>query len=66
MTDKEVIDELLETLDCLCDKYIANRGTKSEFITCITPTEKPWYWIQAEQIIKLYRTTQKKEKPCTP
>ncbi len=54
MTDyeKEVIKELTNALQTLVDQYIANRGTEHEFITCITPDKKPWYWLRAEQALE--------------
>jgi len=44
-------DALLAALKGLCKKYIQNRGTTCEFISCITPEGIPSYWIKAEQAI---------------
>lgn len=50
-TLKEIIDEenkeLKGILQTLVSKYIANLGTDSQFVTCITPKGTPDYWIDA-------------------
>lgn len=55
-------EEILEALDCLCDTYLANRGTKSEFVSCITPGNIPWYWVRAKQAVERGRAAQKDKK----
>lgn len=56
--DKEKLkycEELESILEALVDKYIANKGTKSEFISCITPekrTSHTWLlWTEAMRIL---------------
>jgi hypothetical protein len=40
-----------EILEVLVDKYIANRGSDGEFVTCITPKGIPDYWRQAQMLL---------------
>ncbi len=58
MTDKEKLkhcDGLESILEALVDKYVANKGTKSEFISCITPekrTDHTWLlWTTAMRFL---------------
>lgn len=44
--------ELLKALDNLCKRYLANRGSKHEFVMCITPKGKMPEWVNAEEVIK--------------
>lgn len=52
MTDyeKQLMLELTAALETLIEKYVI-QGTNSEFISCITPKEVPWYWIRAKQAV---------------
>ena len=50
--DTDIMQDMLGALDGLCDKYLANRGTEHEFVSCITPDKKPWYWVRAEQAVE--------------
>ena len=54
MTDYNIrlIREMTETIETLVQRYVANEGTKDEFVTCITPSGVPWYWVRAEQAVK--------------
>ena len=52
MNEKVIIKKLTSALQTLVDEYIANRGTKHEFIACITPSKKPEYWSKAEQALE--------------
>jgi len=52
----KLIKEQDEILSALVDMYVANKGTKQEFISCITPekrTSHTWLlWTQAMRILK--------------
>ena len=48
-------EELVAALKRLCKKYIQNRGTTVEFISCITPEGIPDYWLQAEAALAKYK-----------
>lgn len=39
---------LYEACKILCNKYVKNLGTTSEFVSCITPKGIPDYWRKAE------------------
>lgn len=43
---------LLDSLNELADKYIANRGSSYEHITCITPERIPPYWQKVKFLLK--------------
>jgi len=43
--------EMYEALKLLIGKYWANKDTKHEFISCITPSTIPDYWRQADKAI---------------
>lgn len=59
---EKINKELLEALDCLCDTYLANRDTKSEFVSCITPGKDiPWYWVRAKQAVKMAKKVEGEE-----
>jgi chromosome segregation ATPase len=49
MQDRERV--LRDALGILVDKYVANRGTEHQFISCITPTVMPDYWINAMEAL---------------
>lgn len=48
--------EMELVLEALVDNYVANKGTNSEFITCITPENrmsKTWLlWSKAMEVLK--------------
>lgn len=44
--------EMLIALERLCNRYLANRGSKHEFILCITPDGKMSEWEYAKEILK--------------
>lgn len=46
------VAELTGALESLVTEYVANIGTPSEFISCITPDDIPWYWVRAKQAIE--------------
>lgn len=48
---KDIV-ELTGALESLVNTYLANQGTSSEFVSCITPKGIPWYWIRAKQAIE--------------
>lgn len=51
--DTETVQELIDALDTLCTKYLANRGSSSQFvITRTTDNPNPWYWMRAEEAIQ--------------
>lgn len=55
MNEKDEIIEILHSaLETLLNKYVANRGTKGEFISCITPDKIPWYWEKAKAAANIH------------
>lgn len=52
-TQKE--KELYDALKALVDKYICNRDSEHEFISCKTfePREIPWYWEKAKYALSI-------------
>lgn len=48
---EDTIAAMRSALEELVERYIANRGTKYEFVSCITPEGIPDYWERAKQAL---------------
>ncbi len=48
----EQIERLKPAANTLIEKYWKNKGTSSEFITCITPNSIPDYWTELDEALQ--------------
>ena len=51
-SQRDIIQELVETIDSLLNKHVAGRGSEHAFVSFGNYSYLPWEWIRAEQAIE--------------